>query len=132
MAQIGERQQSPFSTHEWTDGAMDMHPKSVKDEVIDLGQELPAIPEQVMAFRALGRRNRLLAPKEDAGISLLHLSEINWIALMMLYSFLDFSTERQNGHNPRGTEQSVSERNKDDQGDTFIRVSLSTSPESRL
>lgn len=32
-----------------------MHPKSVKDEVIDLGQELPAIPEQVMAFRALGR-----------------------------------------------------------------------------
>ncbi|KAH0596810.1 hypothetical protein MHUMG1_05118 [Metarhizium humberi] len=128
MAQIGERQQSPLSTHEWTDGAMDMHPKSVKDEVIDLGQKLPAIPEQVMAFRALGRvgatkhlEMRIITPcldilttrkqtgftgtKEDAGISLLHLSEIYWIALMMLYLVLDFSTERQNGHNPRGTEQ---------------------------
>lgn len=51
---------------------------------------------------------------------------------MMLYLLLDYSTERQNGHKPRGTEQSVSERNKDDQGDAFIRVSLSTSPESRL
>ncbi|EXV03854.1 hypothetical protein X797_003653 [Metarhizium robertsii] len=102
------------------------HPKSVKDEVIDLGQELPAIPEQVMAFRALGRvgatkhpEMRIITPcnqlhpesetrtqTEDAGISLLHLSEIYWIALMMLYLVLDFSTERHNGHKPRGTEQS--------------------------
>ena len=51
---------------------------------------------------------------------------------MMLYLVLDSSTERENGHKPRGTEQSVSERNKDDQGGVLIRVSLSTSPESRL
>ncbi|KAG8415508.1 hypothetical protein J3458_009348 [Metarhizium acridum] len=149
------------------DGAMVHPPKSVKDELIDLVQELPAILEQVVAFRALERvgatkhleariiaqcnqlhrdsqtwtqrvpdvltfdytpaKPPLLAPRDDAGISLLHLGEIYWIALMILYSVLNFFT--QNEHKPRGTEQSVAQHNKDDRGGTLTRVPLSTSPD---
>ncbi|KAK2616731.1 hypothetical protein QQS21_000343 [Conoideocrella luteorostrata] len=166
LSAILKRRRSPLCTYAWRTIPWTSQKKSIKDELFDVVQELPALVEQVVAFLALQPVSstkhlemRILAqcntlhgqfaswmrkaspyilkfdytiipnmplpiPQDETEISLLHLSMMFWIALMILYSILQFFNERSGeddiDFDTKENSQSVTEHsNKEDQNLTL-------------
>lgn len=52
MLSIGQRKRSPFASPAWDKIPWTKHPKAVKDELIDMMQELPELLEHIDKFKA--------------------------------------------------------------------------------